>query len=75
MKDTLFPKIENSSLFFNNFASIFKYFILLTIFLYVSFIETGLFVGLHFLAFNSLISHFSIHSLVSLFSYGLKLGQ
>jgi len=52
MKDTLFPLIENSSLFFNNFSSIFKYFILLTIFLYVSFIETGLFVGLHFLAFN-----------------------
>ena len=75
INDTLFPKIEIFSLFFNNFCSKFKYSLLFKIFLYVSFIERGLFVGLQILSIKSLISHFSIHSLVSLFSYGLKLGQ
>ena len=75
INDTLFPKIENFSFFFNNFSSKFKYFKLFIISLYVPFIETGLLVGLQSLAFKFIISHFSMHSLVTLFSYGLKFGQ
>ena len=64
---TLFPLIIYFSLFFNNNSSKFELIAFSIIFLYVSFIEIGLFVGVQ-LILNSSILHFSIHSFVDIFS-------
>ena len=64
---TLFPLMIYFSLFFNNNSSKFELIAFSIIFLYVSFIEIGLFVGVQ-LILNSSILHFSIHSFVDIFS-------